>query len=227
MIDGFRKAAFASRLKIPFIYGLDVVHGVGPVKGAIVFPHNIGLGATRDAALVEQVAPHRRRGRPRLRRGLPLRAGGRGRARRALGPHLRVVRRDHRARAAMGVALTNGFQTPSGPFTVLANAKHYLGDGGTANGVNAGDTSGDETALRAHPPDALPGGGRRRRRVDHGLLQQLAGDPDAHEQDDDHRRAQGRSSASAVSSDPTTTLLQLGVEQAGIGSASTPASTWS
>ena len=56
MIDGFRKASFASRLKIPIIYGLDVVHGVGPVYGATVFPHNIGLGATRDPALVEQVA---------------------------------------------------------------------------------------------------------------------------------------------------------------------------
>ena len=49
----------------------------------------------------------------------------------------------------MGVAYINGFQKRGGPFTVLANAKHYLGDGGTLNGVNAGDTSGDETALRA------------------------------------------------------------------------------
>ena len=51
--------------------------------------------------------------------------------------------------SAMGVAYTNGFQKRSGAFTVLANAKHYLGDGGTANGVNNADTSGDETALRA------------------------------------------------------------------------------
>src|SRR5512142_1327813 len=56
MIDGFRTASFSSRLKIPIIYGLDVVHGVGPVKGATVFPHNIGLGATRDPALVEEGA---------------------------------------------------------------------------------------------------------------------------------------------------------------------------
>src|SRR5439155_2657466 len=54
MIDGFRKASFASRLKIPVIYGLDIVHGVGPVVGATVVPHNVGLGATRDPALVEQ-----------------------------------------------------------------------------------------------------------------------------------------------------------------------------
>ena len=56
MTDGFRRAANASRLKIPVIYGLDVVHGAGPVNGATVFPHNIGLGATRDPALVEEVA---------------------------------------------------------------------------------------------------------------------------------------------------------------------------
>src|SRR3954466_13378965 len=56
MIDGFRLASYASRLKIPVIYGLDTVHGAGPVKGATVFPHNVGLGATRDPALVEDVA---------------------------------------------------------------------------------------------------------------------------------------------------------------------------
>jgi beta-glucosidase len=56
MTDGFQRAAKASRLKIPVIYGLDVVHGAGPVNGATVFPHNIGLGATRDPALVEEVA---------------------------------------------------------------------------------------------------------------------------------------------------------------------------
>src|SRR6185503_2514285 len=51
--------------------------------------------------------------------------------------------------STMGVAYTNGFQKRSGAFTVLANAKHYLGDGGTAAGVNNGNASGDETALRA------------------------------------------------------------------------------
>src|SRR3569623_2476005 len=56
MIADYRTAAYASRLKIPVIYGLDVVHGAGPVYGATIFPHNIGLGATRDPALVEQVA---------------------------------------------------------------------------------------------------------------------------------------------------------------------------
>jgi len=47
MIDGFQRSALASRLGIPIIYGTDAVHGNNNVYGATVFPHNIGLGATR------------------------------------------------------------------------------------------------------------------------------------------------------------------------------------
>ena len=149
MIDGFRKASFASRLKIPVIYGLDIVHGVGPVYGSTVFPHNIGLGATRDPSLVEQVGST-----------IADEAAGVG-ADFPFAPVVAVARDERWGRtyeafgettelaSMMGVAYTNGFQKRSGPFTVLANAKHYLGDGGTANGVNAGNTTGDETALRA------------------------------------------------------------------------------
>ena len=149
MIDGFRKASFASRLKIPIIYGLDVVHGVGPVYGATVFPHNIGLGATRDPALVEDVGA-----------AVAAEAAGVG-ADFPFAPVVAVARDERWGRtyeafgetpdlvSMMGVAYINGFQKRSGSFTVLANAKHFLGDGGTANGINTGDTSGDETALRA------------------------------------------------------------------------------
>jgi beta-glucosidase len=95
MIDGFRTASYASRLKIPVIYGLDTVHGVGPVKGATVFPHNIGLGATRDPALVEEVAgvvADETAGAGADFPFAPVVAVAR-----ALGPHLRSVRRDRRA----------------------------------------------------------------------------------------------------------------------------------
>nr|GMD14113.1 beta-glucosidase 5 GH3 family [Ipomoea batatas] len=47
MIDGFQRAALESRLGIPLIYGVDAVHGNNNVYGATIFPHNIGLGATR------------------------------------------------------------------------------------------------------------------------------------------------------------------------------------
>ena len=52
-------AALDTRLRIPLIYGVDAVHGHGNVQGATVFPHNIGLGATRDPALVRSVATRR------------------------------------------------------------------------------------------------------------------------------------------------------------------------
>jgi beta-glucosidase len=59
MVDRFQRAALATRLHIPLIYGIDSVHGDGNMLGATVFPHNIGLGASRDPGLVhavEQVA---------------------------------------------------------------------------------------------------------------------------------------------------------------------------
>ncbi|KAF5933610.1 hypothetical protein HYC85_029781 [Camellia sinensis] len=55
MIDKFQNAALESRLGIPLLYGTDAVHGNNNVYGATVFPHNIGLGATRDAELVRRI----------------------------------------------------------------------------------------------------------------------------------------------------------------------------
>src|SRR5262249_26297246 len=45
-----------TRLRIPILYGVDAVHGHSNVEGAVMFPHNVGLGFTRNAALVEQAA---------------------------------------------------------------------------------------------------------------------------------------------------------------------------
>lgn len=47
MVDDFQKSALKSRLGIPLLYGVDAVHGNGSVYGATIFPHNVGLGATR------------------------------------------------------------------------------------------------------------------------------------------------------------------------------------
>jgi beta-glucosidase len=55
MVDRFQAAALATRLHIPLLYGIDAVHGAGGVHGAGVFPHNIGLGASRDPALIREV----------------------------------------------------------------------------------------------------------------------------------------------------------------------------
>lgn len=55
MTSAFNEAALESRLKIPLIYGADCVHGHNNVRGATVFPHQIGLGATRDPLLIERI----------------------------------------------------------------------------------------------------------------------------------------------------------------------------
>lgn len=55
MIDSFQKMALKSRLGIPVIYGIDAVHGNNNVFGATVFPHNVGLGATRFGLLLNLV----------------------------------------------------------------------------------------------------------------------------------------------------------------------------
>lgn len=47
MVDGFQRSALETRLRIPMVYGIDAVHGNNNVYGATIFPHNVGLGATR------------------------------------------------------------------------------------------------------------------------------------------------------------------------------------
>src|ERR1700742_1108760 len=54
MVDAFQDRALATRLRIPLLYGVDSVHGHGNLVGATVFPHNIGMGATRDPGLVRR-----------------------------------------------------------------------------------------------------------------------------------------------------------------------------
>ncbi|PKU60506.1 beta-glucosidase [Dendrobium catenatum] len=48
MINEFQKASLSTRLGIPMIYGIDAIHGNNNVYNATIFPHNIGLGATRQ-----------------------------------------------------------------------------------------------------------------------------------------------------------------------------------
>ena len=56
MVAVYQQAALDSRLKIPLLYGADAVHGHNNVFGAVIYPHNIGLGASRDAELVKRIA---------------------------------------------------------------------------------------------------------------------------------------------------------------------------
>ena len=49
MINGFQKGSLSTRLGIPMIYGIDALHGNNNVYKATIFPHNVGLGASRQA----------------------------------------------------------------------------------------------------------------------------------------------------------------------------------
>jgi beta-glucosidase len=150
MYDGFQNAAINSRLGIPLIYGVDAVHGHNNVVGATIFPHNIGLGATRDPALVQQIG-----------RATAEEVSGTG-IDWDFSPCLCVARNDRWGRtyesfgekpeiASSMTTYITGLQgtTLGGTASVLATAKHYIGDGGTTNGTDQGNTQISETELRA------------------------------------------------------------------------------
>ncbi|MFG6192552.1 glycoside hydrolase family 3 N-terminal domain-containing protein [Nonomuraea sp. JJY05] len=150
MYDGFQNAALATPLGIPLLYGADAVHGHNNVVGATIFPHNIGLGATRDPALVQRIG-----------RAVAEEVSGTG-VDWDFAPCLCVARNDRWGRtyesfgetpelpSSMATIVT-GLQgaTLNGPASVLATAKHYVGDGGTTGGVDQGDTQLSEADLRA------------------------------------------------------------------------------
>jgi beta-glucosidase len=135
MVDRYQQAALATRLGIPMIYGVDSVHGHGNMRGATVFPHNIGLGATRDPRLVEQIG-HATAIETRAS-GVPW----------AFAPCICVARDDRWGRTyesfgesprlveSMETAI-DGLQGRRGqldePDHVLATAKHFAGDGLTS-----------------------------------------------------------------------------------------------
>ncbi|MGE5430063.1 MAG: glycoside hydrolase family 3 protein [Syntrophomonadaceae bacterium] len=151
MYDGFQTYALKTRLKIPVIYGIDAVHGNNNVKGAVIFPHNIGLGCTRNAALVEKAA--RVTAEEVAATGIDW----------TFAPCIAVVRNERWGRTyegfgetpelsgMMSEAAVKGFQGSSydSPSSILACAKHFVGDGGTADGHDQGNTVLDEAALRA------------------------------------------------------------------------------
>jgi beta-glucosidase len=150
MYDGFQRAALATPLGIPMIYGVDAVHGHNNVYGATIFPHNIGLGATRDPALVQQIG-----------QAVAEEITGTG-VDWNFAPCLCVARNDRWGRTYESFGetpdlpsnlstLITGLQGSSlaGPTSVLATAKHYIGDGGTTGGDDQGNTQVSEAELRA------------------------------------------------------------------------------
>jgi len=158
MVDNFQEAALKTRLAIPIIYGVDAVHGHANLKGAVVFPHNIGLGATGNAELVRRIgeATAKEMAATNIRWNFsPVIAVVQdirwGRTYEAFSENTALV-------AEMGVAYLEGLQgeSLSNYMNVLATPKHYIGDGGTRWGtsttpgykIDQGDLQVDEATLR-------------------------------------------------------------------------------
>jgi beta-glucosidase len=141
MVDRFQRAALATRLHIPLLYGIDSVHGDGNMYGATVFPHNIGLGATRDPALVRDVehvtASETRASGPQWTFAPCICAAQDDR----WGRTYESFSEDPRLVEQMETAI-DGFQGGPGQLKnrdrVLATAKHFAGDGDTKYGTATG-----------------------------------------------------------------------------------------
>ncbi|CAI8600678.1 unnamed protein product [Vicia faba] len=151
MVNGFQRGALSTRLGIPMIYGVDAVHGHNNVYNATIFPHNVGLGATRDPQLVKRIGDAT---------ALEARATG---IPYVFAPCIAVCRdprwgrcyesysEDHKIVQAMTEIIPGlqgdlppnsqkGVPYVAGNKKVAACAKHYVGDGGTTKGINENNT---------------------------------------------------------------------------------------
>ncbi|XP_009609159.1 uncharacterized protein [Nicotiana tomentosiformis] len=151
MVNELQKGALSTRLGIPMIYGIDAVHGHNNVYNATIFPHNIGLGVTRDPNLLKRIG---------AATALEVRATG---IQYAFSPCIAVCRdprwgrcyesysEDHKIVRAMTDIIPGlqgdlpansrkGVPFVAGKSKVAACAKHFVGDGGTVNGIDENNT---------------------------------------------------------------------------------------
>ncbi|TWB77481.1 exo-1,4-beta-glucosidase [Nitrospirillum amazonense] len=156
----FRAASLAERpghVAIPIMFGIDAVHGNNNVVGATLFPHNSALGAAHDPALIRRIGVAT--AQETAAAGIDW----------AFGPTL-AVPQDHRwGRTYEGYSedpeivrqyageMVLGLQGQAGAGQALqhghvaASAKHFLGDGGTTNGVDQGDADvSEQDLIRIH-----------------------------------------------------------------------------
>jgi len=158
LTDAFHRAALArpgaGHAPIPLLFGIDAVHGHARIIGATVFPHNVGLGATHDPALIEQIG--RATAEEIAATGIdwtfaPTVAVVRdvrwGRSYESFSEDPRLVATDA---SAMVAGLQGRIGTPDflAPGRVLASAKHFIGDGGTIDGRDQFDNTSSERQLR-------------------------------------------------------------------------------
>ncbi len=158
MVGGFQEAALSTRLGIPILYGVDAIHGHNNLRDAVIYPHNVGLGATRDPDLVAAIGRAtaietaatdiRWTYAPVLAVPQDVRWG---RTYEAYGEDPALV-------TELGAAFVRGLQGEdlTAETAVVATPKHWVGDGGTAwdtstvSGyrIDQGVTLADEAELR-------------------------------------------------------------------------------
>jgi len=134
MVGEFQGAALQTRLGIPLLYGVDAVHGHNNVRGAVIFPHNIGLGAAHDPDLVYRI------GRATAEEMAATGVYWNFAPTVAVPQDLRWGRtyegyaQDSQLVSQLASAYIRGLQGDrlDDPFSVLATPKHYVGDGGAA-----------------------------------------------------------------------------------------------
>lgn len=162
LVGEFRTASLQTGAGIPILFGVDAVHGHSNLPGATLFPHNIGLGAARDPDLIRRIG---------VVTGAEVAASG---IDWTFAPTLAVPQdlrwgrsyegysADPALVAAYGRAMVLGLQgelqpgAPLGPRQVAATAKHYLADGGTADGRDQGDARISEQELVARHAAGYP-----------------------------------------------------------------------
>jgi beta-glucosidase len=151
MYDEFQQAAMQSRLGIPVIYGVDAVHGHNNVYGAVIFPHNIGMGCTWNPDLIKKA--NQMVAKEVAATGIDW----------TFSPSIAVPRNERWGRTyegfgetaevqkVMAEASVKGLQGEDlgSDETILACAKHFVGDGGTLDGIDQGNTVLSEEELRS------------------------------------------------------------------------------
>lgn len=134
VVTQFQDQALRTEKQIPLLYGIDAVHGHGNAFGATLFPHNIGLGATRDESLVKKIGEIT---------ALEVAATGIhwnfapavsiahdvrwGRTYESFGEKTELVTK---LANAYLIGLQKGIKSSHFP-TILGSVKHFIGDGGT------------------------------------------------------------------------------------------------
>jgi beta-glucosidase len=166
LTDAFHRAALAhpaaGHAAIPLLFGIDAVHGHAKVPGATIFPHNVGLGAMHDPALMRRIG---------AATAAEVSATG---IDWTFAPTVAVARDVRWGRAYesysespdlvrdYAVAMVSGLQGVPGsadfmaPGHTLVSVKHFLGDGGTRGGRDQGETEVSESDLSAIHGAAYP-----------------------------------------------------------------------